>query len=330
MSDMKIDETKILTIPLSDIYVDPTWNVRSGVGEGGEGGEDENSDIGLVESIKARGQDEPVLVRPTPKEAKVKQPYTLVYGFRRFWAISSIAEETGSKTPTIKAKVKSMTEGEARAANVRENTARDTLSAADICFGIGEIRKVNPNVVQTAVAQDLGLSQGYVGRHFAILDGLKPSLLQKWRLNRGIKITVKAIEAIAKLEKSAQDEAFAALVKAATPAGEMTDGEKANKFREAAKKRAATMGKLFGQLAREGHLTLDPETFFYDALEFYAPVKAGRSDKEVSDRVKNAVAQEGYKAFMSEFEKDDDTSGETAEDVKAKKKAKNSAEVSAN
>lgn len=328
MADIKIDSTRIMNLPISDIFVDPTWNTRSGIGEGASGGsDDENSDEGLLLSIKARGQDEEVLVRPTPKEYKVKQPYMLVYGYRRLWAISKIAAEAGNKNPTIKAKAEEMTEAEARSRNLRENTGRENLDACDVCFGIARILEADPQKPGTQIAQEVGLSQPYVAKHLRIITGLKKSLLQKWRDSVGKKPSVDAMVKLAAAEKGEQEAGFNALV---GKEGEGSDNKGPNAWKDSSKAKAVKVGAFLGLLARENLIHLDEESFFIDALPFYTKVSGGKGNKTATDRELQAWAAAAYEAFVNARDKDDDTSGATAEEVKAKKNGKKGATVSAN
>lgn len=324
-TETKVNPNHILNIPLSDIFVDPTWNTRSGVGNSSSGGSnDENTDAGLVESIKARGQDQEVLLRPTPKEFKVKQPYMLVYGFRRHWAVTQIATETGNlKTATIKARIEEMTETQARAKNLGENTARENLGAADICFGIARILEVEPTMPSTAVAQEIGLNQSYVAQHMRILAGVKKSILQKWRDQTGKKVTVAEMEKLAKLQTAGEQE------KAFNEASGKDAGEGSEKgpnaWKDASKKKMAKLGTFFGSLAREGYLSIDPETFFLDALPLLVKVSGGKGNKQASDREMQGFAEAGYKAFHAEMEREEVAEKAEADRVEgnAKEKAKN-------
>lgn len=319
-----VDETKIIHVPLKDIFADPTWNVRSNVGErtGDESEDDENTDAGLQASIEAKGQDEPVTLRPSPKGTK--EPYTLVAGFRRLWAMHRIAEKTGEKAQTIKAVVKNLSEAEARAFNIRENTARDSLGAADLNFGVERILELEPNKTGVSIANELGMAQGYISKHVKLVTALKPSIRRKWREMVGFKPTVDQMTAIAKLDKTEQDAKFQELVdaKRAREEGGSTNSE--NAWRERAKDKAAKFGTLMGTLARAGFIELDAGTFFYDALEHYVTLKKNKDGSDPADRVKAAIAEAGVTAFMAELERDDDTTGETAEEVKAKEKGKKS------
>lgn len=316
---------KYIEIPLSDLYIDPTWNARSGVGENlNEEGidDDENTDAGLLKSIELKGQDTPVFVWQTPKDfkvndKKVKEPYMLVSGHRRAWAIETIAKKSGNKNPTIKALVKPIQSvAEARMLNLRENTDRESLTPSDLCFGIAEHIAANPQATASSVAADLGLSQPYVSRLFAIIEKVKPTLIKKWRDQTGTQFSVDQMVTIAKKDKNEQDAAYAELLRARQ--SREAEGTGADHWIETQKKKAETFGGLFGRLAKNGLVNIDPEKFFFDALPFYVKTKGGKKNEEMADRVKHSVAGVAYKGFMAEYEADDDTEGETSEEAAAK------------
>lgn len=333
MANDKNTADKIVNLPLSDIFIDNSWNTRSDVGAGSSGGDDEeNTDEGLMASIGTRGQEEPVRVRPTPKELKRKEPYMLVYGFRRAWAIGKLAEKNGDKNPTIKARVSDLTEEQARELNLAENTARDSLATCDIAYGIARVLEHSPQRTSVAISQEVGLNQGYVATIMRVVQGLKKGLLQKWRDQRGKKLTLAEMERISKLTtKEEQEAAFAEYAKKHSETESEEQG--ANAWKKANKAKAEAFGKLFGGLQREGLLEVgDPEMFFLQAFEggFFGRLKRG-AGKELSDKEKHAVADVAFKAWEAAVEADDDTSGETSEDIKAKKvAAKNGKPATAN
>lgn len=325
---IKVDESRILSLPLAEVYVPHDWNVRSGIGASSSGGaDDENTDEGLYNSIKARGQDEPILVRTSEgvKGAdgkQVRQPYTIVQGYRRLWAIGRIAEEAGTvKTATVKARAKRMSEVDARLANLRENTARDNLSPSDLCFGIQQALALEPAKTANAMADELGLTIQYISRFYEIIDKVKPALLKRWREMTGKKLTVSEMYALSKLDKKEQDEAFGKYCAKKQP---LSESDTTKKWIENEKAKNAKLGTLLAKLAKAELIDLDPETFFVNGLEIYGKVAGGRSGDEVSERVKSAMADAGYRAFMLEYEREDEAEGPTAEEVKAEKASKKS------
>lgn len=81
-------------------------------------GEDENAFMELVEAIRERGQDTPILVRPHPS---TKDRYQIVFGHRRVRAARLL------KRP-VKAVVKFVSDTDHVIAQGQENSARENLS----------------------------------------------------------------------------------------------------------------------------------------------------------------------------------------------------------
>ena len=311
---VKVDSNKVLTLPLSDIYADETWNARSGIGLSEGGDETENSYKGLLESIQQKGQDTPVAVRPNDGSVKgVKQPYILVAGFRRYKAIAEIAKNLENKAPTIKAIAYKMNEVQAREYNLRENTARDMLSGPDLVYGIDELLKLNPSYTDSALAMSLGLSQPYVSKLHRIIKGLPVSMRRDWRERATLKPTVDQMATIAKLED--KEEQRAAYEEATRGKPETANGGK-NKWIDSHKRAAASAGAFIGKLVRMGFITVESEeTLCFDGLDVLMKVKA-----EATDRQRQSFSECAYAAYMAEVEKDDDAT--TASAPPAEKKAK--------
>lgn len=174
----------VYAIPLKDIHADYAWNARNSawmsvtVGPDEDCGPNESRGIsGLVDAIRARGQDTPIWVCMTKESAwlkgkNVKAEYFAVSGFRRLEAIRRIAEADGNKNPTVNAIVRAYkTEAEARAANLRENVDRDDLSGPDLAFGVAELT-LKLGMPAMHAAQELGRSQSYVNKLHTIMKNV--------------------------------------------------------------------------------------------------------------------------------------------------------------
>lgn len=328
-NDMKVNPNAVLNVPLSDIFVDPSWNVRSGIGEASGGEETENSLEGLIASISLRGQDEAVHLRPNP--GKTKHPYALVTGFRRYRAITEVAEKTGNKQPTIKAVVRNMTEEEARELNVRENTARDSLSGPDLAFGLREMfgpDPANPRLTDSAAAQVLGLHQTYVSKLHRIVSKVSPKILENWRDRVGLKPTVDQIATLAKIEsKSDQAQAYEEMVRGKEEGG---GARGKNAWVETGKKKAFDVGQFLGALSREGCIEVMEDTF-YTALDAYMKVHKDATDKHRAS-FSDALSKGFEKGLEEPEEKEEKVKAEKpkAEAKGEKKGAKNGATKTAN
>jgi ParB/RepB/Spo0J family partition protein len=241
-------DDKIVHIPLRDLIVDMEWNVRygdwtadSGTGDSDDSGGHEFKE--LKASIGTKGQDTPIVVRPKGKK------YQVVVGFRRFAAISQLADEAKDKNATIKAVVKNLNDAEAFAENMRENTARENLNAPDSAFGILRIhdsqKAAGGTPTSVSLATETGLNQSYVAMLLRIMLGLKPAIAQAWRKAK-VKVSLKELEKIAKLEKTEQDKAFQEAIK-----NKEAIAKGPNAWVDGAVKRAEDIGTLIGSLERD-------------------------------------------------------------------------------
>jgi hypothetical protein len=243
---------------------------------------------GTYESIKLKGQVDPGTVRPHPDPKKrAKTPYMAVAGFSRGEAIMMIADELGNKSPVFKTFVKEMTEAQAREENLRENNGgRTKLSAPDLLFGIQRLRAEDSSLTGVAIAQKIGMSQGYASRMCAIADKAKsPTILAAWRSSK-VAIPYAAIETIVSKNDTAeaQDKAYAALTAAkpsATTAtnvnGNGDNGPSASgrdSWAKVAGDKALVIGRALGIAHKAGGLLVsDKKTFFRDYLDTFVDIK---------------------------------------------------------
>ena len=333
MTNAHATSDKILVLSLGEIDVDLKWNSRSPAEA--SGGPDEESDgfAGLVKSIAINGQDTPVSVRPS---GNPKKPYRLVAGFRRFAAISKIADETGDKKPTIKAIVSNLTDEQARYLNLRENTARDDLSGPDLAFGVFELAKLNPKLTGTAIAEGLGMNQGYISRLLRIMQGVKPSITASWRA-AAIKLSGEEMETLIGKGPSEQETLYTEMTRTKGEKGTSNRGP--NGWIETAKTAAQAIGTMLGNLAREGQIELinDSDNFFGDNIRTLVSFKTtikekGKEPREVPESVVAKIAHAAEKAFEHARDNEpgeDTTSEDDAKRAKAKAKAKTAKKIAA-
>lgn len=198
-------QDKFEILPLDKIVVDPKENARLSIASGDSSEDRHDFDL-LVDGIRAKGQDTPVMVRPV-KGGK----YELVAGYRRVAAIAKIAETDGVKAPTVKAIVRDMSDDEKYSLNMRENTERDNLRVPDVAFGVGRMiasQKERGTYKSTSdVARELGLSQSYVSKLEKIAGSLDSKLFKAWREERAPRPYLE-VWAIAQKPKAEQDKAW--------------------------------------------------------------------------------------------------------------------------
>jgi ParB/RepB/Spo0J family partition protein len=275
-------------IPISQIHVDHNWNSRGQRWKEPANDEDMKFE-GLVTSIRERGLDEPVVVRHNP-DPKAKQPYSLVYGFRRFEAVSQIAAEGKIKEPTILAVVRNVNEQEARSLNIRENTNRNSLATPDLAWAIAELGRTG--FTDVAIAADIGKTQGYVSDLHRIMKGCPAKVLENWRSSL-VPLQVKEMRMVLKTGKDKdpekeklQTEKYMELVKAQTEKARVkSDDEKESNKVEGMKKKAEAFGSLLGQLDALGFLP-SADVVFAECISVIVPACA-----EADAKTKKSVAK---------------------------------------
>jgi len=229
---------QVINIRLEDILVDDTWNVRSGLYQAND------KYKLLTESIKAEGVQDPVeVVLAASAGFKTDKPYVLIAGFRR----THIAQELGLET--IPAMVTERTPVAARLRNLQENSNREDVNTADLCWGV---KQLGDNYSVKEISERMALSFGWVSTLKNIGSALSPKVLAAWRATN-VKIPVKDIKQVASVPVDKQEEFFASLVKstAGAPATPRT------KWLDTACKRATQYGHIFGQLAQAGYVSLN-------------------------------------------------------------------------
>lgn len=206
-----VNET-ILNVPFGDIFVDYDWNVRSraDVSDVSDAVRDTTEKNGASQGVGVEdfakniadvGQDTPGILREVQggkslggKATKCK--YELVCGFRRITAaqlcnskeLAEKAEKAGKlciptqPNGTFRAVVRDLTPQAARLVNVRENTARNNLKTPDIMLQVRGLAK--DGLSQVAIAEGLGITQGFVSKLLTIGTLPKP-VLDHWRNGNG-------------------------------------------------------------------------------------------------------------------------------------------------
>jgi len=314
-------------VPLNLIDADHTWNCRSGDFRADE-------EYGyLVESIGAKGQDTPVLLRPHPDKTKAKRtPYAVVVGFRRFEAmcdvlrksnesykdkdLHAIAKALGSQMATAKAEVKEMTEADARAANIRENMQRENVKPADTAFAVQELLKHGKN--DTEIAWSIGKGQTYASKMHRICT-LPHDVLRDWR-KAPIPLTAEEMDQLSRIEGAgAQRDAYDKLVRNKQP---RTSTGKKSVMAQLMGQATSFAGKL-GGLARADLIELTTDD--WEALIEHMI----RIPDKVADKIKagdlRTIAAEAKRTFEEAKNPEPDTkdgSGAGAPKGKGGKKGK--------
>ena len=295
------DANKILVCKLEEIYVDPSWNVRSGNWTEQTDPETGSGFTTLKLSIETEGQREPVTVRPYKHAKNPAIQYALVAGFRRYAALKAL------NSATIRCTVEDLDDKAARYRNLAENTARESLKGADLAWGIGDLIKMGETDV--AIAKRVGRHQTYIGRLHKIVADLKPALFSQWRAAT-VDITVADAFKVATAPKDRQDEVWNEIIKARTP--EVLDGKgKAAKVLVGLRKRGESFGRLLGLLQRDGHIKNVAGDWDEVAL-LVLPVPKKVTSKQVAS-IGKALAT-GYANGQEEERIEDEDSEETEEE----------------
>lgn len=278
-------------IPLTEIDADYAWNARSGKLDVDAGDEEGNSFSELVSSLRANGQDEPVDVRPK----KSGKGYHLTTGFRRFTALSKIAAD--DKTPGfILAYVRNDNELQARARNLRENTARDNLKGPDLAFGVHDLvrqqEKAGGNPSSVSVAAELGKNQPYINRLMNIMKKGDAAVTKLWR-ESPVKVGVLEMLQVVEHEGAKrQMEAFKEILAAKGNKG-ATRGP--NAWVDTACSKAGEIGALLGRLHKAQ--LVDCEGLDFEDAEHLALIMKVNSKATAAQKTKIG------KAARIEFDK---------------------------
>jgi ParB/RepB/Spo0J family partition protein len=299
MAAKKNEVDQIILIPLKDIIADPAFNSRSGDFTADKGGEEDNDFDALVESLKTRGQDEAVKVTPKGKK------FFLVAGFRRFAALSKIADEKKDPNATIKAISKEMDTVEMRSLNLRENTSRDQLKGADLAWAIHDLWKAmgGKETSDVAVAKEIGLSQPYVSRLLRIMRGVTTKVTDMWR-GSPVKVSTGDMETLLKFENSEQLDAYKRLLEKKKEPSEKGP----NAWVDSCKKNAARVAALLGKL--EKNELIDTEGLkFADHIDFLVKINSKANARQRSSIIK--AAENAYQeALTAEDESEEEESEE--------------------
>ena len=193
----------------------------------------------------------------------------LACGFRRYEALLSLAREMrpewkdkkpapdvftvskalGSQAPTMKVEIREMTEAQARAENVAENTARADLKSADCAFAVKQMRALGGS--EASIAAAINKSQTYVSKLERLMTGLPLDVTVDWRKSP-LPLSVDQMHDIAAIEgdETKKREAYEAATKAKTP-GAGKDKTKAKaKVKERLTGQASAFGDKLGRLVR--------------------------------------------------------------------------------
>jgi hypothetical protein len=250
---------KTITLNLSLIERDESWNMRTG---------DWKADLEKLElAMLPSGydgkilQDAPVVVRPV----KGEKPFSLVSGFGRCEVIDRYAKHHMLSDARVSCIVRVMTEGEALAMNVRENTARTDVKQADIArqvFRIYDWYASQHGVYLTSeeLSRSVGVAPPIVARMLTVMRRGSDELIEFWQNSR-VPISLQDLASVVtRYPRLEHLSAFRALlVKPPTNRNKnisIITGKKVSVLQ-----RAKQMGALLGALEAKGHITVNNRDF---------------------------------------------------------------------
>ncbi|PDS76154.1 plasmid partitioning protein RepB [Rhizobium sp. L43] len=128
--------------------------------------EDDEEFRALVEAIRARGQDTPILVRP---HAKIDGRYQVVFGHRRLRA----ARELGRN---VRAVVKAIDDRTHVIAQGQENSARADLTFIERALFAGRLEELGYD--RDVISSALAANAASVSKMISVMDRISPEVVQ--------------------------------------------------------------------------------------------------------------------------------------------------------
>ena len=256
-------ETGILVqLPLALIDAKSFKNQRTGdftKGASKEDGTDQSFEE-LFESIELTGQKDPITVRPKkPGQVTNGMPFEVVKGFRRYAAVSGVAQKTGAEEPTIKAIVKLLDDHAALEENVYENTARDNLTGPDLAWAAYNLQESfkarGEPISDNQLAKRMGKNQSYISKIKKIV-ATAPVIAKAWQESQA-PLTVDAMVRIAEMAPEKQEAEYARINKLMGGRGNLRNGGGARPPIDTATRQAEKVASLLGNLASQGLIKVD-------------------------------------------------------------------------
>jgi ParB-like chromosome segregation protein Spo0J len=337
-SQSNYSEDEVKNVPLDAIFVDTDLNARSIANVIGIDEKSDDKDAkGLPElqsSILAKGQDHPITLAPVILGTsylgkKTTCPFQIVAGFRRLAVLQTVNADEFHKANakaegrtivrnapngTVRAIVRTFdTVKDAMEYNLRENTARNAVTAPDVIHRVRDFYQVHKMTIP-AIAANLGFTTQYTTR-LVNVSGLPKKVVDHWRNGGKIKGSTPELEVettlrlpIAEMEAIVKeaggdhplsaDQQVDLYVKKLLPKGEGEEGENDNQWIEAGKKKAEALGRMLGALQRLEFLEVNADDATWAAVIVTGDLKVtGR--KEFS----NAIAKKFAKAALAGYAK---------------------------
>jgi ParB-like nuclease domain len=176
-------QTAPILVAFSAIIADHAWNARSGDYQTSDSDADEGrGTVGLAESLEARGQDEPVDIRPHPT---LKGKFLLIDGFRRLAAAELLQARAshikGLPFAHLLCRLQALSEADARMLNIAKGGNRHNLKPADLAYGISEALRLGKTLHE--IHLETGKSKQYVSTLAQIANSNRfdEKIFTRWR-----------------------------------------------------------------------------------------------------------------------------------------------------
>lgn len=190
---------RTINVNFDDLVCDKAFNSRT----------DYDGIDSLAESIKQYGLLQPIGVT---ERAQDPDKYYVVYGFRRYEAISKIRAEMGPEAfDHLDVVLNEGTVEDLRERNLRENIDREQLKPHEIASAIKKM--VNSGLEQRDIAARLGRPQSWVSYHYKVATKLSSVA---WNAFKDSSLTLEQALHIADVPETAQSEIVTKILGAET------------------------------------------------------------------------------------------------------------------
>lgn len=301
---------RLVSIPFESIIADLDFNCRKEYTEIDE----------LKQSIMDDGLLQPVGVALKQNAGTPESPrYLLVYGFRRYYAITKIREELGEDAYSSLDVV--LNEGnldDLRVRNLKENIERKSLSTFEISQQVK--RLVLAGFEQRDIAARLGRNQSWVSYHYKVATQLTHQAQQALKAGD---ITLEQALHIADVEEDKQNELVDQVLNADTRADARkilkdaaSEGGKRRKYANKGRPTAKNLVQYVSDVSFEAESKLNSkdEKTFYNGVA--AGIRIALGDAGVTD-VKDLKVNEKY-SDVNYHSKDNKVLAEDAEEDEPK------------
>lgn len=185
----------------------------------------------FVESIKAQGVLQPVLVRNLPSEGEEpSEKVEVIAGFRRVAAAKLVGL---IDIPAIVIGDDESNEVDMAVYNAIENVHRCDLKPAELGYALSRIKKLSieagSKMTNEEIAQRIGMSVSTVSTYVRLTERLIPEIIRAWRGEGGLSLTTMEAGIFAPMPPEDQRKAWKEFYDGKSPNKESVDDEEKSK-----------------------------------------------------------------------------------------------------